>query len=156
MRLRQHGRHRLANRFGTTPDRNPSGVPYHFWTYVLDGALCGCQGEEAYVRAVFDRDIRPTRGAVRVCPRLVFVTSTPDLVRSRIGYVPSDHLPEPPRWQTLIPGLGQSRTEDAITGRSSRKTLATATTPFVHPFLPSRQPLRASTNCSQRASVQNS
>jgi phenylpropionate dioxygenase-like ring-hydroxylating dioxygenase large terminal subunit len=35
---------------------NTFRCPYHFWTYGLDGALCGVPGEESYDGTGFDRD----------------------------------------------------------------------------------------------------
>ena len=116
---------------------NTFRCPYHFWTYGLDGALCGVPGEEAYDGTGFDRN---EFGLVEVrCESvlgLVFVNLDDDAesLEEWLGPELLDVL-RTPLAHAEFQVVGQGRTEYAINWKVFAENARDGYhVPFVHPF----------------------
>jgi nitrite reductase/ring-hydroxylating ferredoxin subunit len=116
---------------------NTFRCPYHFWTYGLDGALCGVPGEEAYDGTGFDRD---KFGLVEVrCESvlgLVFVNLDDDAESLEEWLGPElINVLHTPLANAEFQVVGQGRKEYAINWKVFAENSRDGYhVPFVHPF----------------------
>jgi phenylpropionate dioxygenase-like ring-hydroxylating dioxygenase large terminal subunit len=116
---------------------NTFRCPYHFWTYGLDGALCGVPGEEAYDGTGFDRD---KFGLVELrCESvlgLVFVNIDDDAISLEEWLGPElIEVLRTPLANAEFGVVGQKREEYAINWKVFAENARDGYhVPFVHPF----------------------